>query len=54
MIDDLMYTKNDFNFEIDNQEYRCINADAIWEIYKDEQKDLIINDYLRNNFPKWI
>jgi hypothetical protein len=55
MINDLMYTKNDFNFKIDNQEYRCINEDAIWDIYLDEQQELIQEVYLgRGELPWWF
>ena len=55
MIDDLLYTKNDFNFEINNREYRCINADAIWSIYRDEQEELIKDVYFAGkDFPWWV
>jgi hypothetical protein len=56
MLNDLMYTKNDFHFEIDKQEYRCINADAIWSIYRDEQEDCIRDSYFStlDEIPWWL
>ena len=50
---DEMYCKNDFTIEIDGGEYRFINDSEIWDIYFDEQKDLIEELYLPNLTREW-
>ena len=55
LLDDKMYTKNDFYVQIDGAEYRFINEDAIWWIYQEEQKDLINECYLGGvELPSWL
>ena len=54
-LDSKMYTKNDFFIDIDGAEYRFINADAIWYIYRDEQEELIKDCYLSDvEIPYWL
>jgi hypothetical protein len=36
----------DFNIDIDGNEYRFISENRIWDIYYDEQRDLIEEIYL--------
>ena len=50
---DEMYCKNDFTIELDGGEYRFINDSEIWDIYFDEQKDLIEELYLPNLNREW-
>jgi hypothetical protein len=50
---DEMYRKNDFTIEIDGCEYRFINDSAIWDIYFDEQKDLIEECYINDLNKEW-
>jgi len=52
---DKLYTKNDFTIEFRMGEYRIINADAIWSIYRDEQEELIKDVYFAGkDFPWWV
>ena len=50
---DEMYCKNDFTIEIDGGEYRFINDSEIWDIYFEEQKDLIEELYLPRMTDLW-
>ena len=43
----------DFNIEIDGNEYRFISEKRIWDIYYDEQRDLIEELYLPNIDKVW-
>ena len=50
---DEMYCKNDFTIELEGFEYRFINDSEIWDIYHDEQKDLIEELYLPQMRDLW-
>lgn len=49
-------SENDFYIDIDGNEYRVINEDAIWDIYVDSIRDLTEECYLINEGAKqwWI
>lgn len=44
---------NDFNIEIDGNEYRVIHSDAIWGIYVDEIQ-MVAEDCYNLEMPDWI
>jgi RNAse (barnase) inhibitor barstar len=44
--EDQLNSENDFYIEIDGNEYRVINADAIWDIFVDEIQQTVEECYL--------
>lgn len=46
-------SENDFHIEIDGNEYRVINANEIWDIYKEEIKQ-ITEDCYDITMPSWL
>ena len=46
IIENIMYRKNDGIIELENgREYRRINDDVIWDIYREEQEELLEDCY---------
>lgn len=50
---ELLDNQIDFIFEIDGIDYRFIDENNIWDIYYDEQKELIEELYLPNINKQW-
>lgn len=46
-------SENDFNIDIDGNEYRVINADAIWNIYVEAIQE-ITEDCYNVEAPSWL